>query len=95
MIVDRRAFILVSAPFVAVASALASFPLVLPGAAPSPLLAVADDVKGVAFKVAGWNRCTEVAGECSGTSSAGITASNTMDDEVFISINRSWRVAWR
>jgi hypothetical protein len=95
MIVDRRAFILVSAPFVAVASALASFPLLLPDAVPSPLPAVADDVKGVVFRVAGWDRCTEVAGEYLRTSSTGLTASNAMDDEVFISINRSWRTAWR
>jgi hypothetical protein len=95
MIVDRRAFILVSAPFVAVASALVSFPLLLRDSAPSPLPAVADDVKGVVFRVAGWHRCTEVAGEYSRTSSADLTASNMMDDEVFISINRSWRTAWR
>jgi hypothetical protein len=95
MIVDRRAFILVSAPFVAVASALASFPLLLRDSAPSPLPAVADDVNGVVFRVDGWHRCTEVAGEYSKTSSAGLMASQTMGDEIFISINRSWRTAWR
>lgn len=95
MIVDRRAFILVSAPFVAIASAFASFPLLLPDAASSQLPAVAGDVRGVVFKIAGWNGCTEVAGEYLRKSSGGPTASNTMDDEVFISINRSWRTAWR
>lgn len=95
MIVDRRTFILIGAPVVAAASALANFPSFLPDAGSSPSLAVADDAKGIVFKVAGWNGCTEVAGECSRKSSAGLTASNTMDDEVFISINRSWRAAWR
>ncbi len=95
MIVDRRTFIQVSAPFVVAASALVSFPSLLPGAAPSPLPAVIDDVQGVVFKIAGWDRCAEVAGDCLNTSSAGLMASNTMGDEIFISINQSWRTAWR
>ncbi len=95
MIVDRRTFILVSAPFVAVASAFASFPSLLPGAAPSHLPAVTDDGKGVVFKIAGWDRCAEIAGDCLTTSSVGLVASNTMGDEIFISINQSWRSAWR
>jgi|HubBroStandDraft_6_1064221.scaffolds.fasta_scaffold302329_2 hypothetical protein len=95
MIVDRRTFILVSAPFVAAASVAASSPLLLFGAAPSQLSAVTDDVEGVVFKIAGWDRCAEVAGDCLRTSSAGLIASNTMGDDVFISINQSWRTAWR
>ena len=65
MIVDRRTFIRVSAPFVAAASALASFPSVLPGVAPSSLPAVIDDVPGVVFKIAGWDR---MRGSCRGLS---------------------------
>jgi hypothetical protein len=95
MIVDRRTFILVGAPFVAVASALASFPSLSLDAAPSQLAAVMDDVKGVVFKIAGWDRCAEVAGDCLGTSSAGLMTSNAMGDEVFISVNQAWRTAWR
>lgn len=95
MIVDRRTFILVSAPFVAAASALASFPPLSLGAASSQSPAVTDDVKGVVFKIAGWDRCADVAGDCLRTSSAGLMASNTIGDEVFISVNQSWRTAWR
>jgi hypothetical protein len=95
MIVDRRTFIRVSAPFVAAASALASFPSVLPGVAPSSLPAVIDDVPGVVFKIAGWDRCAEVAGACLKTSSTGLVESNVVGDEIFISINQSWRTAWR
>jgi hypothetical protein len=95
MIVDRRTFIVASAPFLAAASALASFPSLLPGAAPSQLPAVTDDVEGVVFKIAGWDRGAEVAEDCLGKSSAGLIASSTMSDEIFISINRSWRTAWR
>ena len=95
MIVDRRTFIQVSAPFVAAASALAGFPPHLFGAAPSLLPAVTNDVQGVVFKIAGWDHCAEVAGDCLRTSSSGLAASNVLADEVFISINRSWRTAWR
>lgn len=95
MIVDRRTFILVGAPFVAVASALASFPSFLPGAAPSQLPAATDNAKRIVFKIAGWDRCAEVAADCLGTSSAGLMTSNAMGDEIFISINQSWRTAWR
>jgi hypothetical protein len=95
MIVDRRTFILVSAPFVAAASALTIFPTLLPGAAPSQLPAVTDDVEGVVFKIAGWDRCADVAGDCLRTSSAGLMASNSIGDEIFISVNRSWRTTWR
>ena len=95
MIVDRRTFILVSAPSVAAASALMSFPSLLAGASPSQLPAVTADAKGVVFKIAGWDRCAEVAEDCLRTSSAGLMASNTIGDEIFISINQSWRTAWR
>jgi hypothetical protein len=95
MIVDRRTFIIASAPFVAAASALAMFPSLLPGGAPSPLSAGSKDAEGVAFKIAGWDRCADVAGDCLRTSSAGLMASNTTGDEIFISINRSWRTSWR
>ena len=95
MIVDRRTFIIASAPFVAAASAFASFPRHLLGAAPSHLPAATNDVEGVVFKIAGWDRCAEVAGDCLKTSSAGLMASNTMSDEVFIRVNQSWRTAWR
>jgi hypothetical protein len=95
VIVNRRTFILVSAPFVAAASALASFPSLLPGAAPPQLAADGKDVQGAVFKIAGWDRCADIAGDCFGTSSAGIMASNSIGDEVFITINQSWRTAWR
>jgi len=95
MIVDRRTFIIASAPFVAAASTLASFPSLLAGASPSHLPAVTNDGKGVVIKIAGWDRCAEVEGDCLRPSSAGLMASNTMGDEIFISINQSWRTAWR
>jgi hypothetical protein len=72
-----------------------SFPSLLAGASPSQLPAVTADAKGVVFKIAGWDRCAEVAEDCLRTSSAGLMASNSMGDEIFISINRSWRTSWR
>jgi hypothetical protein len=95
MIVDRRTFLIASAPFVAAASTLAIFPSLLPGAEPSLLPAVTDDGKGVVFKIAGWDRCADVAGDRLRTSSAGLMASNSIGDEIFISVNRSWRTSWR
>jgi len=95
VIVDRRTFIIASAPLVAAASTLAIFPSLLPDAAPSQLPTVTDDVEGVVFKIAGWDRCADVAGDCLRTSSAGLMASNSIGDEIFISVNRSWRTSWR
>jgi hypothetical protein len=95
MIVDRRTFIIASAPFVAGASTLAIFPSLLSGAAPSHLPAVTHDVEGAVFKIVGWDGCADVAGDYLRTSSAGLMASNSNRDEIFISINRSWRTSWR
>jgi hypothetical protein len=95
MIVDRRTFILVSAPFVAASAALTIFPTLLPGTAPSQLAADRKDSQSVVFKIAGWDRCADVAGDCLRTSSAGLMASNSIGDEIFISVNQSWRTAWR
>jgi len=95
VIVDRRTFIRVSAPIVAAASALASFPSLLPGTAPSQLAVGGNDAEGVVFKIAGWDRCAEVGGDCLRPSVASLMAGTTMGDEIFISVNQSWRTAWR
>jgi hypothetical protein len=95
MIIDRRTFIQISAPVVATAAALAIFPSQLPGAS-SPQLAVGkQDVKHLAFKIHGWDRHDDGACDSSKPSPAGPVTDDPNSDDVFISINQSWRTAWR
>jgi hypothetical protein len=67
MIVDRRTFILISAPFVAAAATLPMFPSALPGTAPSRLGADRKDIQGVVFKIAGWDHCADITGPEAGS----------------------------
>ncbi len=92
---DRRTFILVCGPFVAAASALAIFPSLLPGELSSQLVAGKTDMNGLVFKIVGWDLCDDVAGDCSKTISSGHMTSDLIGDPVFISVNQSWRSAWR
>jgi hypothetical protein len=93
--IDRRTFIQISAPLVAAASALAGLPSLPRRATWSQLVVSKTDLKGVVFKIAGWDRCQDVASDCSKTSSAGFMTSDSIGDEVFISVNQSWHTAWR
>lgn len=95
MIIDRRTFIQISAPLVATAAALAILPSRLPGASSAQLASRKQDVKHIEFKIHGWDRHDDSA--CNGTepSLAGPEKGDSNSDEVFISINQSWRTAWR
>jgi len=94
MIIDRRTFILISAPFFATAAALAILPSRLPGAS-SPQLGCTKDIRNVAFKVHGWDQRDDSAADSSKIALAGPGTDDPYSDEVFISINQSWRTAWR
>jgi hypothetical protein len=95
VIIDRRTFIQISAPFVATAAALAILPARLPGASSPQLAGGNQDMKHPAFKIYGWDRRDESAGDGSKTSPADSVRGDSNRDEIFISINQSWRIAWR
>jgi hypothetical protein len=99
MMMDRRTFVL-RATLVGTTPAFANL-LLLPSAAqsraalqrPSPPQPAADgnDVNCVAFKISGWDDCDNVA-KISSTNPA---RNEPTPDQVWISINQSWRTAWR
>lgn len=95
MILDRRTFLLISAPFVATAAALAILPARLPGASSPQLAGGNKDMKNPAFKIYGWDRRDESAGDGSKTSSTDSAKGDSNRDEIFIRINQSWRTTWR
>jgi len=95
MIIDRRTFIQISAPFIATAAALAILPSQLPGVSSPQLASGKHDMKHLAFKIHGWDQRDDIARDSSRTSLAGLVAGDSNSDEVFISINQSWRTAWR
>jgi hypothetical protein len=95
MMIDRRTFILLGAPFVAVTSALAIFPSLLPSTLSSRLTAATTDMNCVAFKIHGRDRRDVTASGGSKTSLAGSVTGHSNSDQVFICINQSWRTAWR
>ncbi|MGA7842065.1 MAG: hypothetical protein WCA34_14170 [Candidatus Acidiferrales bacterium] len=95
MIIDRRTFIQISAPFVATGAALAILPSQLRGAS-SPYSAVGkQDMKHLAFKIREWDRRNDSARDSSKASLVGSVTDDSNGDEIFISINQSWRTAWR
>jgi hypothetical protein len=95
MMIDRRTFILLGAPFVAVTSALAIFPSLLPSTLSAWLTAATTDMNCVAFKIHGWDRCDDTASAGSQASLAGSVTGDSNSDQVCIRINQSWRTAWR
>jgi hypothetical protein len=95
MIIDRRTFILISAPLVATAAAFTILPLGVARASSSELAGGKEDLKHPAFKIHGWDRRDAGAFGGSKASPAGPVTADPNCDEVFISINQSWRAAWR
>jgi hypothetical protein len=95
MIIDRRTFILISAPLVATAAATSILPLGMASASSSELAGGKEDLKHPAFKIHGWDRHDQSAGDSSKASLAGSVTGDQNSDEIFISINQSWRTAWR
>jgi hypothetical protein len=95
MIIDRRTFIQISAPLVATAAAFAILPSRLADASSLPLAGGKQNTQHLEFKIHGWDRRDDRARDSSKTSLAGLVAGDSNSDEVFISINQSWRTAWR
>jgi hypothetical protein len=95
MIIDRRTFILISAPLVATAAAISILPAGMAGASSSELAGDNQKRQNIAFKVHGWDRRDDGAFGGSKPSPAGLVTGDPNCSEVFISINQSWRTAWR
>lgn len=92
MIPGRRTFILgtalvATAPVLAKAlsllSTVRSHTSLLPESLSPQSPASETDVSCLAFKIDGWDRCGDIATD------------DAAGDQVWISINRSWRAAWR
>ena len=95
MIIDRRTFIQISVPLVATAAAVTFLPSGIAGASSSQLAGGKQDQKHPTFKIHGWDRHDESARNSSTISSAGSMTGDQNSDDIFISINQSWRTAWR
>lgn len=95
MIIDRRTFIQISVPLVATAAAVTFLPSGIAGASSSQLAGGKQDQKHPTFKIHGWDRRDDSAGGGSEASLAGSVTGDPNSDEIFISINQSWRAAWR
>ena len=103
MTIDRRTFLRHSA-LVGAVSALASFlslssivsqAELLPGSSSPQLDEVGTDSNSVEFKIDGWDSGDGVANAGSTTFSSDPTTSVRPKDRVWLSINQSWRTAWR
>jgi|HubBroStandDraft_5_1064220.scaffolds.fasta_scaffold374480_2 hypothetical protein len=95
MIIDRRTFILISAPLVATAAAFTILPAGMAGASSSELAGGDQNRRNITLKIHGWDRRDPGASNGSKPSPAGLVTADPNCDEVFISINQSWRAAWR
>ena len=104
MIIGRRTFVrntvlaaIVStiANLLSLSSIVISPAAVLPGSLSPQLDAGGADVNSVVFKIAGWNRFGGIAKHGSTTSLSDPARNIAQGDEVWISINQSWRTAWR
>jgi hypothetical protein len=95
MMIDRRTFILIGAPLVATAAAVAILPLGIASASSSEVAGGRQNSRNIALKIHGWDRRDESARRGSKASRAGRVTGDPNSDEIFISINQSWRAAWR
>jgi hypothetical protein len=103
MTIGRRTFLRHSA-LVGALSALASFlslssivshAELLPASSSPEPDEVGTDSNSVEFKIDGWNRGDSVASAGPTTCSSDPTTKVTPDNQVWLSINQSWRTAWR
>jgi hypothetical protein len=103
MTIGRRTFLRHSA-LVGALSALASFlslssivshAELLPGSSSQQPDEVGTDSNSVEFKIDGWSRGDRVATDGSTKSSSDPATKVTPDNQVWLSINQSWRTAWR
>lgn len=104
MNIGRRAFVRATALVGAVSafanllslsSIVVSHAALLPGAMSPQLDAGATDVNSVVLKIAGWNSCDGIATHGSTKASSDPATNIEPDDSVWISINQSWKTAWR
>jgi len=104
MIVGRRTFIQ-GAALVATAPALASLLSLsstaqshaspLPGTLLPQLAADRTKMTFVLCKIDGWDRCEDIAIDGATIASADPVTHGAVSEQFFISINQSWRTAWR
>ena len=105
MIIGRRIFIQGTAALVATAPALAnllslsstaqSHASPLPGPLLPQLAGDGTNMNRVLFKIDGWDRCEDIAIDGATIGSADPVTHGPVREQVFISINQSWRTAWR
>ena len=103
MMIGRRTFIrgtalVATAPVLAnllsLSSTAQSHASPLPGPM-SPQLAARTDMNCVVFKIHGWDSCDDVPVNGVAIVSADPLTNGPVGDQVWISINQSWRTAWR
>jgi hypothetical protein len=104
MIIDRRTFIL-STALATAAQALAMLPSLLsavrshasllPDSFPPQSPASETDMSCLVFKIDGWDRCGGIAIDGATTAPADLAINDPAGDQMWISINQSWRTAWR
>ena len=104
MMIGRRTFALGTA-IVATAPALAKPLLLLSAARPSASLlpdsfpplspSSGTDMSCLVFKIDGWDHCADTAIDGTTTASADPVTNDPTGDQMWISINQSWRTAWR
>jgi hypothetical protein len=95
MIIDRRTFIVINAPLVATAAAVTMLPLGMAGASSSELAGGKQNSRSITFKIHGWDRRDDSACGRSKASLTGQVIGDSNGDDILISINQSWRAAWR
>ena len=104
MIIGRRTFIqgaalVATAPAVAnllsLSSTAQSHASPLPGWFPPQLAADGTRMNCVLFKIDGWDRCEDIAINGATIASGDPMTRDQADEQLWISINQSWRTAWR
>jgi hypothetical protein len=98
--IGRRTFIqgtalVATAPVLANLLSLSSTAQSPPSGPLPPQLAARTDMNCVVFKIDGWDRCDDMAIDGSKISSADPGTNDPTGEQVLISINQSWRTAWR
>jgi hypothetical protein len=104
MIIDRRTFVqgtalVATAPILvnllSVSSTARSPASLLPATFPPQSPASETDMSCLAFKIDGWDRCGDISIDSATKVSADAVTDDPAGGQVWISINQSWRTAWR
>ena len=67
----------------------------LPGSLLPQLAPGGTDMSCIAFKIDGWDRCEDIAIDGASVTSPDPMTHGPDGEQLFISINQSWRAAWR